>query len=225
MIIPAAASGQNIVAAGGSNPSVIGYNEVSPTIYNSSITVPLPAGTSAGNPVIILVTGSWTPPSPTTPTDWTALTQLVPYTSASTTGCWVNVYYRNSCTAGEVSSGVTIALGSNNDVSAVSVSLDSGTIGTTGKTADDPGVASSTAAPTIAVDAGSTTINFCVIGTRAPTISSPTPDYLHQPDNKTASKTVAVYAYEDEAGPNNTALTVSHTTAYAGMYSIEVEPA
>lgn len=212
-------------AVSASAPAVVGYNEVTPTLFSNEITVPLPAGTVAGQPVIILLTGSWTPASPTTPTDWTALPVQVVFNSASTTGCWVIPYYRNAVTSGEVSSGVTIALGANNDVSAVSVSLDSGTIGASGKTADDLGIITSLAAPTIAVDEGSTTIVFYVFSQRSITAPSPAADYFHMPDSKSSSKTIAVYAFEDEAGPNNTALTATFPGTRAGAYSIEVEAA
>lgn len=218
MMVPPISMMRAATGGGGSAPVYRGGNELT-TTNTSSPTIPMHANTVADDTVVVAVLLYGTDTTVTMPVGWTSLGHFEP---GAGIGAY-EVFIKSGVTSGEASGGVTATLGAVRETSGFSMSFDSGTLGTY-DTASSASPVTSHAAPTIAVDAGSTTAVVTCLSARNATVS-PTPDIYHNPNSKTASRTGAGFVFEDEAGPNNTSLTVTHTSSRYAVWSIEIEAA
>lgn len=205
-------------AAGGSAPVFRGGNKVT-TTSTSSLTIPMHANTVEGDTVIVAVC-CYGVDTTIAISGWTSLGHYQPVASIG----FFEVFIKAGVTSGEAASGVTATIGATRESSAMSLTFDSGTLGAYDYAIDSAPVTSH-AAPTISVDAGSTTAVVSCFPGRNIAVSSPTPDFYHNPNDHSQARTAAAFVFEDEAGPNNTSLTVTHDAARYVVWSIEIEAA
>lgn len=197
------------------DPSIVGFDASRSAQFGTTQTFPLPAGTAAGDLLLVPLFLHAAPTTITPPDGWTSLGFI---RANSTT--WIEVF-TGTAVAGQTS--VTFTLGSSYLVGGATIAIASGVVGASATR--NGGLRTTTPAPAVTLGAGAMTVAFFISSETAGTLTStPALGLLNNPNQSNAKTGAATWA-PNEVGGTGTAVLFEHAEFHTAALTVAIEPA